>query len=93
MDVIILEKLRTQDKILDLEQIQTSVNRGRIVLNPEFQRNYVYSEEKASSVIQSMLLGMPLGVIYFANIDSKNLCVDGQQRLTSMLKFINNEFP
>lgn len=87
-----MEKLITEKYDMCLEQIEKLVRRERIVLQPEFQRNYVYSEEKATGVIQSMLLGMPLGVVYLADIEDKNICVDGQQRLTSMINFINNKF-
>lgn len=92
LGVSVLEKLRTKKTDRNLSQIKDFVDRGKIVLQPEFQRNYVYSEEKASSVIQSMLLGMPLGVIYLADIEGKNICVDGQQRLTTMINFIKGDF-
>ncbi|MVX66476.1 DUF262 domain-containing protein [Clostridium chromiireducens] len=88
-----MKKLITQSERMNIESIEKKVNRGNIVLDPTFQRNYVYTDEKAASVIQSILLNMPLGVVYLAEIDNKNLCVDGQQRLTSIIRFINNKFP
>lgn len=87
-----MKKMITQSERMNIESIDKKVKRGNIVLDPSFQRNYVYTEEKAASVIQSILLNMPLGVVYLAEIDNKNLCVYGQQRLTSILKYINNEF-
>ena len=51
LGVSVLEKLRTKKTDRNLSQIKDFVDRGKIVLQPEFQRNYVYSEEKASSVI------------------------------------------
>lgn len=88
-----MKKMITQSERMNIESIEKKVNRNNIILDPSFQRNYVYTTEKASGVIQSILLNMPLGVVYLAEIEKKNLCVDGQQRLTSILKFIRNEFP
>jgi hypothetical protein len=88
-----MKKMITQSERTNIESIERKVKRGQIVLNPEFQRNYVYTDDRASGIIQSILLNMPLGVIYLAEIDNKNLCVDGQQRLTSIIRYVNNEFP
>ena len=88
-----MKRMITQSERMNIESIDKKVKRGNIVLNPTFQRNYVYTDDKASSVIQSILLNMPLGVVYLAEIDKQNLCVDGQQRLTSILRYLNNDFP
>ena len=87
-----MERLITEKSDMCLSQIKEFINRGRIILQPDFQREYVYKDSQASSVIQSILLGMPLGVIYLAEIEGKAICVDGQQRVTSIVRFINNEF-
>lgn len=88
-----MKKMITQSERTNIESIERKAKRGQIVLNPEFQRNYVYTDDRASGVIQSILLNMPLGVVYLAELEGKNLCVDGQQRLTSIMRYINNEFP
>lgn len=66
---------------------------GKLVIQPEFQRNYIYEKNsKDVAVIDSLLKGYPLGLIYF-NINGDKLEVlDGQQRITSVGRFITGKF-
>jgi len=67
--------------------------RGDLILNPEFQRRYVWDNKKASLLIESVLLEVPIPVIYLAEEDDgKFTVIDGQQRLRSFFRFLNNEF-
>jgi 5-methylcytosine-specific restriction endonuclease McrA len=67
---------------------------GKLTIQPEYQRNYIYAEEgKEAAVIDSILKGYPLGLIYFNKISNDNLEVlDGQQRITSIGRFVNEKF-
>lgn len=67
---------------------------GRLTIQPEYQRNYIYAEGKKDvAVIESILKGYPLGLIYFNKIDNDRLEVlDGQQRITSFGRFVTNKF-
>ena len=66
--------------------------RGDLILDPEFQRRYVWDNKKASLLIESVLLEVPIPVIYLAEEDNgKFIVIDGQQRLRSF-RFLNNEF-
>jgi hypothetical protein len=67
---------------------------GKLTIQPEYQRNYIYADGKRDvAVIESLLKGYPLGLIYF-NVFSENKyeCLDGQQRITSIGRFITNKF-
>jgi hypothetical protein len=66
---------------------------GKLVIQPEYQRNYIYNDGKRDvAVIESMLKGYPLGLIYF-NVDGDVLEVlDGQQRITSIGRFMTGKF-
>ena len=66
----------------------------RLTIQPEYQRNYIYSEKnREAGVIDSILRGYPLGIIYFNRLPDKRLEVlDGQQRITSFGRFITNKF-
>jgi hypothetical protein len=79
------------------EPVDSVVNRiikGRLILQPEFQRQYVWPKAKASRLIESILLGIPLSSFYMAELPSgKWEAVDGQQRLTSITAFIQGRFP
>ncbi len=67
---------------------------GRLTIQPEYQRNYIYADGKRDvAVITSLLKGYPLGLIYFNKVSEDNLEVlDGQQRITSFGRFITGKF-
>ena len=67
---------------------------GKLTIQPEYQRNYFYAESKKDvPVIESLLKGYPLGLIYFNKVNPDNLEVlDGQQRITSFGRFVTNKF-
>ena len=67
---------------------------GKLTIQPEYQRNYFYADGKKDvAVIDSLLKGYPLGLLYFNKVDENNLEVlDGQQRITSFGRFVTNKF-
>ncbi len=67
---------------------------GKLTIQPEYQRNYIYADgRKDVAVIESILKGYPLGLIYFNKINDDQLEVlDGQQRITSFGRYVTNKF-
>lgn len=70
---------------------------GKLTIQPEYQRNYIYASidggKKEAAVIESVLKGYPLGLIYFNKVSDGNLEVlDGQQRITSLGRFVTGKF-
>lgn len=67
---------------------------GKLVIQPEYQRNYIYADGKRDvAVIKSTLKGYPLGLIYFTKVgENKFEVLDGQQRITSIGRFITEKF-
>lgn len=67
---------------------------GKLTIQPEYQRNYIYADGKRDvAVIESILKGYPIGLIYFNKVSEKNFEVlDGQQRITSFGRFVTNKF-
>ena len=69
---------------------------GQLTIQPEYQRNYIYASDggkKETAVIESVLKGYPIGLIYFNKVSDNNLEVlDGQQRITSLGRFITDKF-
>ena len=63
---------------------------GRLTIQPEYQRNYIYADGKKDvAVIDSVLKGYPIGLIYFNKVDDDKFEVlDGQQRITSLGRFV-----
>lgn len=68
---------------------------GKLVIQPEYQRNYIYADGKKDvAVIDSLLKGYPLGLIYFVKVgDDSYEVLDGQQRITSFGRFVRGKFP
>lgn len=67
---------------------------GKLTIQPEYQRNYIYADGKKDvAVIESILKGYPLGLIYFVKVDDNKFEVlDGQQRITSFGRYVTNKF-
>lgn len=67
---------------------------GKLTIQPEYQRNYIYADGKRDvAVIESLLKGYPLGLIYFNKVSENNFEVlDGQQRITSFGRYVTNKF-
>lgn len=69
---------------------------GKLTIQPEYQRNYIYADKggsKEQAVIHSLLKGYPLGLIYFNTVGADRFEVlDGQQRITSIGRFVTNKF-
>ena len=65
---------------------------GKLIIQPEYQRNYIYGDGKKDvAVVESLLKGYPLGLIYFVlNADGMYEVLDGQQRITSFARFVNS---
>ena len=69
---------------------------GKLTIQPEYQRNYIYAEKGGKpeqAVIASVLKAYPLGLIYFNKVaDGQFEVLDGQQRITSVGRFVTNKF-
>ena len=65
-----------------------------MIIQPEYQRNYLYADGKKDvAVIDSILKKYPLGIIYFnKRPDGKYEILDGQQRITSIGRYVTGKF-
>lgn len=70
---------------------------GKLTIQPEYQRHYLYADnggKKEIDVIQSVLNGYPLGLLYFVRTGEDHYEVlDGQQRITALGRFLTEKFP
>lgn len=70
-----------------------------LILNPDFQRGHVWSEEQQTKFIEHLLKGGKTNPIYLnqkgwmKDFKGEFVCVDGLQRITACLRFLNNEIP
>ena len=67
--------------------------RKELVIDPDFQRNDVWSSKQSAELVESILMGIPIPTIYlFEMKDGTKQVVDGRQRISAILNFLNNKF-
>ena len=68
---------------------------GKLTIQPEYQRNYIYADgTRDVAVVDSLLKGYPIGLLYFVKTaEGKYEVLDGQQRITSFGRFVRGKFP
>ncbi len=88
------DKIRIDQQMLSLKYIMELMDADLMELNPGYQRNKVWKDNKKKSMlIESLMLRIPIPAFYFyENEDTKFQVIDGQQRLATIHEFINNEF-
>lgn len=92
-------KVVTQPYDLAVESLVQQIKNNTVFLRPmsnrpNFQRNYVWTDELASRLIESILLNIPIPPCYLSqNEDFELDVIDGQQRLYSIYRFVENQFP
>lgn len=92
-EIIEEKKVYTDKKDYPISTIREMFDDGDIIPQPDYQRDYVMDDKKASKLIESILMDIPIPTVYFCEeIDSRLSIIDGQQRLTSIVRFMKNEF-
>ncbi|RBQ12080.1 DUF262 domain-containing protein [Pedobacter miscanthi] len=76
-----------------IDDIIRSMKRQKFIIRPQYQRNEVIDKRKASSIIESILLGIKIPPIFvYKNEDGVSEVIDGQQRLLTILGFLGEDF-
>jgi Protein of unknown function DUF262 len=78
-----------------ISTLRDKFERGQINPQPHYQREYVWElkPELPSRLIESLLLQIPIPPLYFVRLETGKIeVVDGQQRLTTLVKFVTNNF-
>ena len=85
--VFVRQETRTVSAVLD------RVKRKRWILDPDFQRDFVWTADQQSKLIESCLMRIPLPVFYVAEAaDGRIIVVDGLQRITTFVRYVENDF-
>jgi hypothetical protein len=91
-----LESLRLnkpEPSRISIDDVVRLMNKRRFLVRPSYQRKEVINLKKASSIIESILLGIALPAIFiFKREDGTSEVIDGQQRLLTLLGFIGSEY-
>jgi hypothetical protein len=87
-----LDELAIRDERRTAEDVVRRIEKGRFVLDPDFQREFVWDATKQSRLIESILMRIPLPVFYLAeDAEGRLIVVDGRQRLTTLKRFLEGE--
>ncbi len=75
-----------------IHEVIRRINQSNYIMDPEFQRDFIWDANKQSKLIESVIMRIPLPVFYMAeNEDGKMVVVDGLQRLSTFKRFLNDE--
>lgn len=88
-----LNTVLVRNETRTIAEVAKRIENNRYKLDPDFQRSFVWSEDKQSKLIESCLMRIPLPVFYVAeDKDGKIIIVDGLQRLTTFRNYLNDKF-
>jgi len=74
-------------------ELMRKYDKGKLIIDPDFQRNLVWKPDQKSKFIESVILNFPLPPWYVnQTVEGKYIIVDGLQRTTTLHQFVNNEF-
>lgn len=87
-----IDTLLIRHETRTIHDVVRRIDHGSFVMDPDFQRAFIWSEEKQSKLIESVLMRIPLPVFYLAeDTDGRMIVVDGLQRLSTFVRYIKNE--
>jgi hypothetical protein len=93
LGVFPIDSLMIRTEVRSVFEIARRIDSGQYVMDPDFQRDFVWDLDRQSKLIESAILRIPLPVLYLAETrDGKNVVVDGLQRLTTFHRFLNGQF-
>ena len=83
------EEISIEKKLITMETCLRRLEQGTLRLNPDFQRQEVWTDEKKSQLIESLMLKIPIPMFYVSSDEKENLTVvDGLQRLSTIRDFV-----
>jgi len=87
-----IDELLIRNESPPIEQVLGRIQQGRYVMDPDFQRDFIWDETKQSKLVESVLMRIPLPVFYLAeDAQGRRIVVDGLQRLSTFRRFAENE--
>jgi uncharacterized protein with ParB-like and HNH nuclease domain len=87
-------KLVTHPYDFIVRSLDDQIKDGTLILADKYQRRQVWKNVTCSRLIESLLMNVPIPVCYFAELETGQYSViDGQQRLSAIHRYLNNEYP
>jgi hypothetical protein len=88
-----IDTLLIRNEPRTVHDVLRRIEKGAYIMDPDFQRDFVWDEHKQSKLIESVLMRIPLPVFYIAeNTEGQMVVVDGLQRLSTFKRFYENGF-
>ena len=87
-----LDEMLIRSDSRTIHDVIRRIDQGRYVMDPDFQRDFIWPEDKQSKLIESVIMRIPLPVFYLAEDDEgRVVVVDGLQRLSTFERFVKNK--
>ena len=87
-----IDTLLIRNEPRTIHEVLRRIGQGQYVMDPDFQRDFIWEDAKQSKLIESVLMRIPLPVFYLAeDSQGRMVVVDGLQRLSTFQRFVNNE--
>ena len=93
-DAYPLDDIMVRSETRTVAEVVKRINRQRFIMDPDFQRDFVWDPKTQSKLIESCVMRIPLPVLYVAEgPDGRIVVVDGLQRLTTFARFLSDKLP
>ena len=86
------KEINSDQKDEEICSLYRKCQKGRLNTQPDYQRHYVWDNKKASRLIESIFLNIPIPMIYMAESNDTINVIDGQQRLTAIFNYLDGKF-
>jgi Protein of unknown function DUF262 len=87
-----IDTLLIRNETRTVHDVLRRIEKGSFIMDPDFQRDFIWEEDKQCKLIESVMMRIPLPVFYLAeNNKGQMIVVDGLQRLSTFRRFVNNE--
>ena len=89
-----LDELLIRHETRTIYEVTRRIESGRYIMDPDFQRDFIWPEDKQSKLIESVIMRIPLPVFYLAeDEEGRMIVVDGLQRLSTFHRFVHDQLP
>lgn len=89
----VFKEVRVTKKDFSIYELLRKYKQRKLILDVSFQRREVWDEKQKCELIESILMGLPLPIFYFKQLDnSRYVVVDGKQRLSALFEYLSNKF-
>jgi len=87
-----IDTLLIRNESRTVHDVLRRIEKGSFIMDPDFQRDFIWPEDKQSKLIESVLMRIPLPVFYLAeDEEGRMVVVDGLQRLSTFRRFVQNK--